>query len=191
MSNAADWYYIGHYGQLGPLTLDQMKELVDGAVVTPETYVWKQGLPDWVFASQVSEFARMFAASPVEAVPPPPPSPGARISPPGQSTPPTSAYAEPRAATCYPSGPAASYHPSAYSNPDFTSATSNRSRILAGVLQLIIPGVGRIYMGYSAIGILQLILSPCGVGYIWSFIDGILILVGNVKLDGYGRRMAD
>ncbi|RYG37576.1 TM2 domain-containing protein [bacterium] len=68
---------------------------------------------------------------------------------------------------------------------------SDRSRALGGVLQLIIPGAGRIYLGYSAIGVLQLILWPCGVGWIWGFIDGIVILTGGVRMDGYGRHLTD
>jgi TM2 domain-containing membrane protein YozV len=56
----------------------------------------------------------------------------------------------------------------------------------------VVPGVGRMYMGYGAIGVLQLVLTLCGgVGYIWSFIDGIIILSGGVKMDGYGRQMKD
>lgn len=70
---------------------------------------------------------------------------------------------------------------------------SDRSRVLAGVLQLIIPGTGRMYLGYAAQGVLQLFLTPfgCGVGWLWSVIDGLIILTGGVKLDGYGRRLND
>lgn len=73
----------------------------------------------------------------------------------------------------------------------FGTVRSDRSRIAAGILNLVIPGVGRMYLGYMAHGVLQLILSLCGVGYIWSIIDGIIILTGGVKLDGYGRRLMD
>lgn len=62
------------------------------------------------------------------------------------------------------------------------------NRILAGILQ-VIPGVGRIYLGYLAIGILQLLTALCtgGLLSIWSWIDGIIILLGGVRYDGYGR----
>ncbi|MCL6624201.1 MAG: NINE protein, partial [Fimbriimonadales bacterium] len=62
------------------------------------------------------------------------------------------------------------------------------SRLLAGVLQ-VLPGFGRIYLGYLAIGTLQLLMAlcTCGVLSIWSWIDGIVILLGGVRYDGYGR----
>ena len=73
----------------------------------------------------------------------------------------------------------------------YSAARSDRSRALAGVLQLIFPGIGRIYLGYSAIGVLQLVSSLCFFGYIWSIIDGIIILTGGVRIDGFGRPMGD
>lgn len=68
---------------------------------------------------------------------------------------------------------------------------SDKSRTTGGVLQLIVPGIGRIYLGYPAIGVLQLILTPCGVGWLWSIIDGVIILAGGVRMDGYGRQLND
>lgn len=73
----------------------------------------------------------------------------------------------------------------------FPSARSDKSRTLGGILQLLVPGVGRIYLGYSATGILQLASSLCGVGILWSWIDGIFILSGGVSIDGYGRHLND
>jgi TM2 domain-containing membrane protein YozV len=76
--------------------------------------------------------------------------------------------------------------------PVFGSIKSDKSRTAGGILQIIIPGVGRMYLGYSAIGVLQLLLSFCaGVGWLWSVIDGIIILAGGVKMDGYGRYLTD
>ena len=59
--------------------------------------------------------------------------------------------------------------------------------ILAGVLNLIIPGVGRLYLGYIGTGIAQLLLSFIGVGAIWSFIDAIIMFTGGVTVDGSGN----
>lgn len=64
--------------------------------------------------------------------------------------------------------------------------TVRHNRIAAGVLNICLPGVGNMYMGYVGKGIAQLILCFCGVGAIWSFIDGILILCGNVATDAAG-----
>ena len=81
---------------------------------------------------------------------------------------------------------------SAYHAPANYTVSSERSRVLAGVLQLLIPGVGRIYLGYAAYGVMQLLLVPCLlVGWLWSVIDGIVILAGGVRLDGYGRHLGE
>ena len=57
----------------------------------------------------------------------------------------------------------------------------------------MIPGAGRMYLGYAALGVIQLVVFPltCFFGYIWSFVDGIMILSGKVGIDGYGRALED
>ena len=68
---------------------------------------------------------------------------------------------------------------------------SDKNRTVAGLLNFL-PGFGRFYLGYAAHGALQLFTAMmCGVGFIWSIIDGIYILAGGVKFDGYGRRLED
>ena len=177
----ADWYYIGHYGQLGPLTREQIDELVDGGVIARDTYVWKSGMTDWLPADRVAELSLLFAkAAPM--APPPPPSPGMRSPQMGQPM---------MGQTSMPFGVSQSPVPFSNYMPALNAARSDRSRTLGGVLQLLIPGVGRMYLGYAAYGVLQLVLSLCGVGWIWSLIDGIIILAGGVKLDGYGRTLPD
>ena len=49
------------------------------------------------------------------------------------------------------------------------------------------------YLGYAAIGVLQLVVTICtgGVGVLWPLVDGILILSGTVKHDGYGRTLKE
>lgn len=86
--------------------------------------------------------------------------------------------------------------PVSYSYPvphggSFLAIRSDRNRILAGILQFIIPGIGRLYLGYAAIGVMQLLLTCFLIGAIWSVIDGIVMLAGGVKLDGYGRVLSD
>lgn len=165
----AAWFYIGHYGQLGPLTREQMDELIEGGVITSETYVWKSGMSDWIPAERVPEFMSTFRRS-GGSTPPPPPTPGTRVPAPMPQ-----------------SAPA----PYSQGMTNFSTVKSDKSRIAGGVLQ-IIPGVGRIYLGHTAIGVLQLVLSMCGgIGAIWSWIDGVIILSGGVKMDGYGRQLPD
>ncbi|MCW5942205.1 MAG: DUF4339 domain-containing protein [Fimbriimonadaceae bacterium] len=195
----AEWYYIGHYGQLGPLTLEQMEELIEAGVVQGDTYVWRTGMSQWQFGKSVPEIASIMARHQVGRPPEPPPSPSPLSTP---SAPPRP-YEIPSIPAPYsaPSAPIAPSFPSYPSVPGYYEPAispygevmSDRSRLAAGILQLVLPGVGRMYLGYAAQGVLQLILCFCSGGllWIWSLIDGILILTGSVKLDGYGRRLRD
>lgn len=77
---------------------------------------------------------------------------------------------------------------------------SDKSKTVAGLLQLLLPcvgvcGVGRLMTGHLAIGLIQLIGYWLGfllflalVGFlivpaiwIWSVVDGILMLTGSIK----------
>lgn len=61
---------------------------------------------------------------------------------------------------------------------------TGKSKILAGLLGIFFGGLGvhRFYLGYTGMGILQLILTfiTCGFASIWGFIEGILILCDSV-----------
>ncbi|MGX1807873.1 NINE protein [Nocardia sp. NPDC055321] len=67
---------------------------------------------------------------------------------------------------------------------------SDKSKLVAGLLQLLIGtlGIGRFYLGYTTIGVLQLI--TCGGFGVWALIDGVLILTGKVP-DPQGRPLKD
>jgi TM2 domain-containing membrane protein YozV len=71
---------------------------------------------------------------------------------------------------------------------------SDKSKLVAGLLGIFLGGfgVGRFYMGDTKTGVLQLVVTivTCGLGGIWGFIDGILILV-NGGVDGQGRPLRD
>jgi TM2 domain-containing membrane protein YozV len=64
---------------------------------------------------------------------------------------------------------------------------SDRLKVIAALLQLFLPfGTGRFYTGHTGIAIAQLLLFFVGVGMIWSFIDGIVMLAGD-PTDPQGR----
>ncbi|RKT56603.1 TM2 domain-containing protein [Saccharothrix australiensis] len=66
---------------------------------------------------------------------------------------------------------------------------SDKSRVAAGVLQLVLPfGIGRFYIGDTALGVAQLL--TCGGCGLWSLIDGIVLLV-NGGTDSHGRKLRD
>ncbi len=58
----AIWYYSRGGQQKGPFTEGEIKELVDNNVITPRTFVWKDGMMDWMKASTCKEFAKFFGA---------------------------------------------------------------------------------------------------------------------------------
>ena len=74
--------------------------------------------------------------------------------------------------------------------PDF-----RKSRIAAGLLGIFLGGWGihRFYLGYAGTGIAQIIVTifTCGIGALWGFIEGILILAGAINVDADGRPLRD
>ncbi len=71
---------------------------------------------------------------------------------------------------------------------------SDKSKITAGLLQFFLGGfgVGRFYLGYTNIGILQIVATvfTCGIGALWPLIDSIMIFTGQVP-DAQGRPLRD
>lgn len=86
-----------------------------------------------------------------------------------------------------PSGPPV-YYPSA---PPPVAGQSDKNRVAAGVLQIVLPfGIGRFYTGHTNIALAQLLTSIFFVGFVWSIIDGIMILA-NGGTDAQGRPLRD
>lgn len=74
---------------------------------------------------------------------------------------------------------------------------SDKSKVVGGLLQLLglvgLVGIGRIYLGYTKLGIIQLVvgLLTCGiVAIIWGIVDAVLILTDKVR-DPEGRPLRD
>jgi TM2 domain-containing membrane protein YozV len=87
--------------------------------------------------------------------------------------------------------------PAPYGDPRFGldaygQPLSDKSKLAAGLLQLFLGGfgIGRFYLGYNNIGVIQIVVTivTCGIGSIWGLIDAILILSGNVP-DADGRTL--
>lgn len=203
-----DWFYIGHYGQLGPLSLQQLEELVVDGVIERDTLVWSPQLPTWSAAATVPQLGLAFSKVVDLNVPPPVPPPPLSSTPVIPQIPqipqapmnqPTFAVPPPPPATAYapqpmylpPTVPMGAPVMQVTHHHYVALPQSDKNRILAGILQIFLPGVGRMYLGYAAQGVIQLLTAFCGVGAIWSFIDGIVMLCGGVKLDGYGRELKD
>lgn len=82
-------------------------------------------------------------------------------------------------------------------HPVTGEALSDKSKLVAGLLQLLglvgLVGIGRIYLGQTGLGIVQLLvgLVTFGTGaFIWGIVDAVLILTDRVR-DPQGRPLRD
>jgi TM2 domain-containing membrane protein YozV len=80
--------------------------------------------------------------------------------------------------------------------PPLGMVDQRKSKVVAGILGVLVgwAGVHRFYLGYHAIGVVQILVTfvTCGAGAIWGFIEGILILVGTaITTDAEGRPLKD
>ena len=70
-------YMVGVNGQqAGPFDWNQLQQLVQQGQLTQQTYVWKQGMPNWAFAGQVQELQPLFMNAAPPQMPGMPPVPG-------------------------------------------------------------------------------------------------------------------
>ena len=66
-------YMVGVNGQqVGPCDWNQLQQMVQQGQLTHQTYVWKQGMPQWQMAGEIMELTPLFQGS----VPQMPPMPG-------------------------------------------------------------------------------------------------------------------
>jgi hypothetical protein len=71
-----------------------------------------------------------------------------------------------------------------------------KSRLVAGLLGIFLGGLGvhRFYLGYTGIGVTQIIVTilTCGIGSLWGFIEGIMILANSgITTDAQGRPLRE
>ena len=79
----SDWYYARGNQQQGPVPLQVIQDMARSGQLLPTDLVWRQGMPNWLPASQVSEVFSQAAAAPA---------PGTTYAAPGGPSP---AYAPP------------------------------------------------------------------------------------------------
>lgn len=112
--------------------------------------------------------------------PPAPPPPGyGPLPPPGYGPPPPPGYGPPPQ---YGYGPPPGQQPYGAYPPGYYDPNA-KSKLTAGLLGILLGGFGvhRFYLGYTSIGIVQILVTlvTCGMGALWGLIEGILILVGS------------
>jgi TM2 domain-containing membrane protein YozV len=70
-----------------------------------------------------------------------------------------------------------------------------KSKIAAGLLGIFLGelGIHRFYLGFVGIGIIQIVVTivTLGIGGLWGFIEGILILTGSMNKDAKGQPLRD
>ena len=60
-SNIA-YMIVANGQQYGPFNMQQLQQMVQSGQMTSQTYVWKQGMSNWEFASNVPELSGLFTA---------------------------------------------------------------------------------------------------------------------------------
>ncbi len=180
-----------HYAA-GRLALDEFEERVGRASAG-------QTLPELgaLFADLPAPHPAFLAppVPPLGSMPPtatfgPPSGPHAFPAPPPHVGPPSGPHGYPT--TRYGPPQPVGYDPGAPwgRDPLTGQPLSEKSKIVAGILQLFLGyfGIGRFYTGHTVLGVLQLV--TCGGFGIWSLVDGVVLLV-NGGTDAQGRKLRD
>lgn len=76
-----------------------------------------------------------------------------------------------------------------------TATPGAKSKLVAGLLGILLGGIGvhNFYLGNTTRGIIQIVVSfvTCGIGSLWGFIEGIMILTGSISTDANGNPLGD
>lgn len=148
----ASWYLVKNEKRIGPVEESELSELD----VTRETLVWCSGMSDWQPAGSVPELTYLFAGSSAydkgEGTPPPPPF---------FST----------------SGPS---HNDYRQNTGESYIVTDKSKVAAGVLAILLGGLGvhYFYLGKVGAGLVSILLSfvTCGIWPLVMLAQGIIML---------------
>ncbi len=71
-----------------------------------------------------------------------------------------------------------------------------KSKLAAGLLGIFLGGLGihRFYLGYTKLGIIQILVTvfTCGLGSLWGLVEGILIIAGStITTDASGKALRE
>jgi len=70
-----------------------------------------------------------------------------------------------------------------------------KSKLVAALLGIFLGawGIHNFYLGDTKKGIIQIVVTivTCGIGGLWGFIEGIMILAGSIKTDANGVPLKD
>lgn len=87
------------------------------------------------------------------------------------------------------------------SSKPINSDPNAKSKMVAGLLGIFLGtlGIHNFYLGYTGKAVAQLLLTIVGwiiivgpaISGIWAFIEAIMILIGNISVDGNGKPLKD
>ncbi len=70
-----------------------------------------------------------------------------------------------------------------------------KSKLVAGLLGIFLGawGIHNFYLGNTSRGVIQIVVTivTCGIGGLWGFIEGIMIIAGSIKTDANGVPLKD
>ena len=79
--------------------------------------------------------------------------------------------------------------------PAETVKKSAKSKLVAGLLGIFLGsyGVHNFYLGFTKKAVIQIIVTcvTCGIGGLWGFIEGIMIICGKNAVDANGAPLDD
>lgn len=82
-----------------------------------------------------------------------------------------------------------------YALNNVAPGTAQKSKMVAGLLGIFLGSVGvhNFYLGFTGKAIIQIVVTfvTCGIGSLWGFIEGILILCGKIDKDASGVPLGD
>lgn len=179
VATAELWQMKGADGQTyGPIPRAELDQWCREGRIVASTQVLRAGGGQWQWATDLYPHLTQAAANPGFGA--------ANGSPFGKGGP---APAAPFAGQVNP------YSPGGYAANAGAYPLSDKSRIAAGLLGIFLGayGIHRFYLGDAGMGVTQLLVTflTCGLGGIWGFIEGIMILTGSIDRDAMGRKLRD
>jgi len=107
-------FYVSINGEAtGPCDMSRLRQLIIAGQLTRNSYVWKEGMQNWVFASTVRELESLFTTTP----PPPPQQTTPPLPAQATSAPPAQATSAPPAQTTQSPPPQTTQSPSPKTTP--------------------------------------------------------------------------
>lgn len=175
VTNADLWQMKGADGQTyGPVPRSELDQWCREGRLVASTQVLRAGGSQWQWATDLYPHLTQSTSS----------HPGGNSSP----------FGRPGAIPTYSpyGGHVSPYSPGGYAGG---IPMSDKSKVAAGLLGIFLGayGVHRFYLGDVSTGFLQILVTivTCGIGGIWGFIEGIMILTGSIDRDALGRKLRD